>query len=50
MPTVKIKKPEGENEVEKLPLNYNEFFEKKAAEAKAFLEKHPIPEHLFQKK
>lgn len=43
----KIKKVE---EPVKLPRNIDEFFEKKAAEAKAFLEKHPIPEDLFQKK
>lgn len=43
----KIKKVEGPV---KLPRNYYEFFEKKAAESKAFLEKHPIPEELFKKK
>lgn len=32
------------------PVNEDEFFEKKAAKARAFLEKHPVPDHLFQKK
>jgi hypothetical protein len=43
----KIKKVEGPV---KLPRNMDEFFEKKAAEARVFLEKNPIPEHLFKKK
>jgi hypothetical protein len=32
------------------PVNMDEFFERKANEARAFLEKHPVPEHLFKKK
>lgn len=32
------------------PVNEDEFFEKKANEARAFLEKHPVPDHIFKKK
>lgn len=32
------------------PVNQEEFFEKKAAKARLFLEKKPPPEHLFKKK
>lgn len=32
------------------PVNENEFFEKKAEEARRFLELNPPPDHLFKKK
>lgn len=32
------------------PINQDEFFEKKAAKARLFLEEHPVPEELFKKK
>ncbi|WP_157505034.1 hypothetical protein [Dyadobacter beijingensis] len=32
------------------PVNEDEFFEKKAEEARRFLELNPPPEHLFKKK
>jgi hypothetical protein len=35
---------------EKLPGNYYEFFEKKAARMKELLERYPVPEHIFKKK
>ena len=32
------------------PVNEDEFFEKKAKEARRFLELNPPPEHIFKKK
>jgi len=50
MPAIKEKKVKRNYVQHDLPPNYYEFFEKKAEEARRFLEKHPVPEHLFKKK
>lgn len=50
MPDVKRKEEKQVYPAEKLPVNYYEFFEKKAEQARIFLEKHPFPEDLFTKK
>lgn len=50
MPVTKTKKIENSEATEKLPPNYYEFFEEKAAKARIVLKNNPVPEHLFKKK
>ncbi|SEJ48617.1 hypothetical protein SAMN05216327_11199 [Dyadobacter sp. SG02] len=50
MPAIKEKKVKRDYVHDELPPNYYEFFEKKAEEARRFLELNPVPENLFKKK